>query len=30
MVLFDLSVGHNNPTTDELLQSKADIYLGWN
>lgn len=30
MILFDLSVGHNNPSNDELLQGKTDLYLGWN
>ena len=30
MVLFGLSVGHNNPSNDELLQGKTDLYLGWN
>lgn len=30
MVLFDLSVGYNNPSNDQLLQGKTDLYLGWN
>lgn len=30
MVLFDLSVGHNNPSNDELLQGETGLYLECN
>ena len=30
MVLFDLSMGHNNPGIDGSLQGKTGFYLGSN
>lgn len=30
MLLFDLSVGRNNPSNDGLLQGRTGLYLEWN